>query len=64
MPLGFIDLIEVERDSLGEVAQRLLNRAALAGHVDLKTLCHVPVLFLVYGGSEVPRCAHDPSVTP
>lgn len=31
---------------------------ALAGHVDLKALRHIPVLFLVYSGGEVPGGAY------
>ena len=58
MPLRVVDLLEVERNSLGEVAQGLIDRRALAGDVDLETLRHVTVLFLMYGGGQVPRGAH------
>jgi len=56
--LGVFDLIEVQLDRLGEIAQGFGDRAALAGHIDLKALRHVPVLFLVHSGGEVPRGAH------
>ena len=58
MPLWVIDLFEVQSDSLGEVALGFVDRTALASDVDLKTLCHVPVLFLMYGGGQVPSGAH------
>lgn len=58
MPLRVIDLFEVESDSLGEVAQGLVDRTALASDVDLKTLRQVPVLFLMYGGGQVPNGIH------
>ena len=58
MPLWVIDLFEVQSDSLGEVAQGFVDRMALAGDVDLKTLRHVPVFFLMYGGGQVPSGAH------
>lgn len=56
--LGVFDLVEVQLDRLGEIAQGFGDRATLAGHIDLKALCHVPVLFLVYRSSEVPGSAH------
>ena len=62
MLLGVLDLVEVQLDRLGETAQRLRDRAALAGHIDLEALRHVPVFFLVYGSSEVSRRIHNPSV--
>ena len=63
MPLGVIDLIEVKRDSLREVTQGFVKCAALASHIDLKTLRYVPVLFPVHRGGQVARCAHVLSVT-
>lgn len=60
MPLLVVDLVKVEGDSLGEIAQGFLDRAALAGDVDLKTLRDVPVLFLMYGGGQVPMGTHGP----
>ncbi len=62
MLLGVLDLVEVQLDRLGEITQRLRVRAALAGHIDLKTLRHVPVFFLVYGSGEISRRIHVPSV--
>jgi hypothetical protein len=62
--LRIVDFFEVERNSLGEVAQGLIGGAALAGYVDLKTLRHLPVLFLMYCGGQVPRGAHGSSVAP
>ena len=50
MLLGVLDLVEVQLDRLSEIAQRLRDRAALAGHVDLKALRHVPV-------SDLRKCA-------
>jgi hypothetical protein len=64
VPLWIVDLIEVEGDSLREIAQGFLDRAALAGYIDLKTLCYVPVLFLVYSGGQVARRAHGLSLDP
>lgn len=64
MALWVIDLFEIESDSLGEVAQGFVDRTALASDVDLKTLRHVPVLFLVYGGGQVPSVPIGLSVTP
>lgn len=61
MLLRVIDLVKIEADSLGEIAQGLVDRAALAGHVDLETLRHVPVLFLMYCGGQVPRRVHGPN---
>ncbi len=58
MPLWVFDLFEVESDSLGEVAQGLVDRTALASDVDLKALRHLPVLFLMYGSGQVPSGAH------
>ena len=60
MLLGVLDLVEVQLDRLGETAQRLRDRAALAGHIDLEALRHVPVFFLVYGSGEVSRRIHNP----
>ncbi len=60
--LGVVDLVEVQFDCLGEIAQGFGDRAALACHIDLEALRHVPVLFLVYSGGEVPRGAHVSSV--
>jgi len=58
--LGILDLVEVQLDRLGETTQRFRDRAALAGHIDLETLRHVPVFFLVYGSGEVSRRIHNP----
>ena len=55
---GVIDLVKVERDSLGEIAQGFIDRTALAGDIDLKTLRHIPVFFLMYGSGQVPRRTH------
>lgn len=63
MPLGVVDLIEVEGDRLREIAQGFLDRVALAGYIDLKTLRYVPVLFLVDRGGQVARGTHGLSVT-
>ncbi len=60
MLLRALDLVEVQLDRLGEIAQRLRDRAALAGHIDLETLRHVPVFFLVHGSGEVSRRIHNP----
>ena len=62
MLLGVLDLVEVQLDRLSEIAQCLRDRAALAGHVDLKALRHVPVFFLVHGSGEVSWRIHNPSV--
>jgi len=62
--LWVVDLIEVERDSLREVAQGFIDGAALAGHIDFQTLRYVPVLFPVYSRGQVARRAHGLSVTP
>ncbi len=59
MLLGVLDLVEVQLDRLGETAQRLRDRAALAGHIDLKTLGHVPVFYLVHGCGEILRRIHN-----
>jgi hypothetical protein len=64
VPLWVVDLIEVEGDSLREIAQGFLDRVALAGYIDLKTLRYVPVLFPVDRGGQVARHAHGLSVTP
>lgn len=64
MSLRIIDLVEIERDSFGEVAQGFLDCAALAGDIDLKALRDVPVFFLVYGDRQVPGRIHESSVTP
>lgn len=45
MPLWISHLIEVERDSLREVAQSFVDGAALAGHIDFRALRYVPVFF-------------------
>lgn len=63
MPLGVVDLIEVQGDSLREIAQGFLDRVALAGYIDLKTLRYVPVVFLVDRGGQVARGTHGLSVT-
>ena len=62
MLLRVLDLVEVQLNRLGEIAQRLRDRAALAGHIDLETLRHVPVFFLVHGSGEVSWRIHNPSV--
>jgi hypothetical protein len=50
VPLWVVDLIEVEGDSLREVAQGFVDCVAFAGHIHLKTLRYLPVLFPVYCG--------------
>ncbi len=58
MPLWVVDL-----DSFRKIARSFLDRVALAGYIDLKTLRYVPVLFLMHSGGQVARRAHGLSVT-
>jgi hypothetical protein len=64
VPLWIIHLIEVERDSLREVAQSFVDGAALAGLIDFKALRYVPVFFLVYRGGQGATRGHSFSVRP
>jgi hypothetical protein len=47
VPSRVVHLFEVQLDSLREISERLVDRVALAGNVDLQALGDVPVLFAV-----------------
>lgn len=63
MPGWIVDLFQVKFDSLREIAERLVDRLALAGDVYFQALRDVPVLFPVQGrGQSAGRLLHPSSV--